>query len=336
MTEVSTDLGVIAWHLALAGLFVLLIGFPAELFNKTLEENYDEVRGWFRRGRSRAAKSQVIPPAARLLFFAAVAALLYGFLDPQIGTNGASLTLVAGLFLSIVVSTLAFELPIGLFTKRVCGRACTLRTFPGAMAVAAGCVAVSRVANFRPGYVYGIFAGYAVLDHHRLSKSEDGRSVALGSLVLLAVSLTAWLAWTPVDHSAEGSAGAWILIADALLAGVFVAGMESLAFGLAPLRFLEGYKLARWDRRVWALLQFIAAFGFLHVLLDPRTERVDSSSRASLASVVLLFVGFGLASITFWAYFRFRPRRPAPRPPRSIGLSDFDLPRPTHHLERSR
>ena len=43
------------------------------------------------------------------------AAFLYGFLDPSFGFDKASLALVVGLFVSIVIATLAFELPNGIY-----------------------------------------------------------------------------------------------------------------------------------------------------------------------------------------------------------------------------
>ena len=45
--EVSSDPLVIATNLLLAALLVMLVPFPAELFNRTLDEHYDEVLAWF-------------------------------------------------------------------------------------------------------------------------------------------------------------------------------------------------------------------------------------------------------------------------------------------------
>ena len=40
---------VVATNALLALALVLLMPFPGELFNRTLDEHYDEVTGWFRR-----------------------------------------------------------------------------------------------------------------------------------------------------------------------------------------------------------------------------------------------------------------------------------------------
>jgi uncharacterized membrane protein YidH (DUF202 family) len=76
--------------------------------------------------------------------------------------------------------------------------------------------------------------------------------------------------------------------------------------GLLPLRFLNGAKVVAWSRTAWAALFGLALFGTLHVLLAPGSGYVGSTNRVKV-SVVVLYVGFGLASFAFWAYFRFRP-----------------------------
>ena len=52
--DISLDPVVIATSAAAAAGIVLLIPFPSALFNSTVEENYDEIRGWFRFRRRRA------------------------------------------------------------------------------------------------------------------------------------------------------------------------------------------------------------------------------------------------------------------------------------------
>jgi hypothetical protein len=52
-------------------------------------------------------------------------------------------------------------------------------------------------------------------------------------------------------------------------------------------------------------------FGFVHILLRPDSGYVASTS--SRTTVIGLFIVFGVLSLGFWAYFRFRPARaPAP------------------------
>ncbi len=306
VTELTHDLGAVLGSLALAGLLILLVGFPAELFNKTLEENYDEVRGWFpwaRRVRSAPSIGRTI---LRFAAFALIATAVYSLLDPEFGLDVGGLALAVGLLAAIVVTTLVFELPIGAYLRRATGEVVFLRTFPGALVVAVGLLAMSRVADFQPGYVYGIFAGYALIGAGRVSRASDGRSVALASVCLGVVSVAAWLAWTPVNDAAQQDPGVGILILDSVLVAIFVAGLETLAIGLAPVRFLDGHKLASWSRPLWLLVQGVAMFGFVYVLLRPETGGLETSGEAPVVGMLALFTAFGVASALFWAYFRFR------------------------------
>jgi hypothetical protein len=50
--EVSTKPGDIASSLALAILLMLVMAFPGELFNNTVQANYPEIAGWFGKKKS--------------------------------------------------------------------------------------------------------------------------------------------------------------------------------------------------------------------------------------------------------------------------------------------
>ncbi len=62
--------------LTLAAAFVLLIGFPAEIFNKTFEKNKDTIHRWFRWLPTHRIADLRIPAAAQLAVFAVIAAAL--------------------------------------------------------------------------------------------------------------------------------------------------------------------------------------------------------------------------------------------------------------------
>jgi hypothetical protein len=78
------------------------------------------------------------------------------------------------------------------------------------------------------------------------------------------------------------------------------------------MKFLDGPKVLRWSRTAWAVLFFLGIFATVHVLLRPGSGYVGSTTGEVSIAVMSLFVGFGLGSFAFWAYFRFRPPRWAP------------------------
>ena len=83
---------------------------------------------------------------------------------------------------------------------------------------------------------------------------------------------------------------------------------------MLPLRFMPGAVVYGWNRIVWGVLIALGLFGFAHVLLNPSAGYLADTTRTSFFTLVILLIGFGLASVLFWAYFRFRPNRATETP----------------------
>jgi len=304
---------VILRNALLAILMLLLILFPSVLFNSTYEENSAEVRGWFAFlnrptvaiGRLRAKRW--FKPVAFGLFFL-LGALIYAFLSPGFGFHRSSLALFLGLLTGLVAVTLVAEVPVILYVRKRHGEEGQIRLLAGSLIVAVVCVAVSRLVHFQPGYLYGIIAGASF--SAAVKDDEQGRGLAVGSAILLAVSIAAWLLWIPVKDAAnQPGAGLPILVLDAVLVAIFVTGVEAVVIGLMPLRFLDGHKVFRWHRVWWAILFVVGAFALVHMLLRPGGGYFQTSKNTPLYTMLALFVVFGVVSVAFWAYFAFRKPR---------------------------
>ena len=88
----------------------------------------------------------------------------------------------------------------------------------------------------------------------RLKRRTAGIRVVATYTVLI-LGLVAWFAWIPVAHAAEEEhASSLTLIFDSMLAITFVTALESTAFGLIPMRFLDGDDLYSWRKGLWALM----------------------------------------------------------------------------------
>jgi hypothetical protein len=301
--DVSTDGGLVLTNLVLALLMLLLV-FPAELFNATLEEHYDEVTRWLRGPRSVLERvTSSLSGRGRWFGFVVVTAataVLYAFLDPDAGFDTATIAFVLGVTGAIAAAVLIAAWAARRYAADHGGADGSLRVYPAALLVALVCVVISRLADFQPGYLYGIVAGFVFVAE--LSRAHDGRAAAFAAVVGLVASVAAWFAWVPVRDAVDGAdPNAAALVLDALLATMFVGGLQALVFGFVPIRFLPGAKVWAWSKPAWAALFGIGAFGFLHILLHP-TEDYEGS----VTTMVVLFAGFALASGAFWAYFRFR------------------------------
>jgi hypothetical protein len=208
--------------------------------------------------------------------------------------------------LSLAAVSLAYSMPSRLLARRR-GEHGRLRLYPVTLVVAGLCVLVSRLVHFQPGYVYGLIAGFTVARPH--TRAEEGRGVLASAVWTLVLAVVAWLGWSAVASGAAKPGAAFpVVLLGTMLAAIFVAGVQSLVFALIPLRFLEGDKLFRWTRVVWAAVYAAGVLAYVHVMLDPRTKDHHRTT-ASLVKVIVLFASFGAVSVAFWAYYRFRPAK---------------------------
>lgn len=258
--------------------------------------------------------------------FIGVSALLYGLLDPTFGFDGSSLATFLGLALGMIVMLLAFAMPLFIGARRQ-GIGLAARALPATLVIAAGCVVVSRVADFQPGYVYGLIIGFTF--SRALSRADEGKLDAVAAGCALALAVIAWIALPFVRGSGgEESQPFTAALLETTFATVVVAGLEAAAIAMLPFRFMPGERVRNWNQRIWAGLLGVAAFGFLHILLNPSSGYLADSTRTSLFTVVWLLVAFGGGSVLFWAYFRFRRQSGAettpPPPPMPTGEPPAD------------
>jgi hypothetical protein len=170
--------------------------------------------------------------------------------------------------------------------------------------VAVTCVLVTRLTGFQPGLLFGLVAGYV---HLGIDDRQEGRAIGMSAVVLLGFTLGAWWWFDGVAPRAAGADPSLpTLILDAILAVIVVAGIESLVFGLVPLRFLDGQKVLGWSRVVWAGLLAVGLFLFVHVLLAGGYGDLSDASSPAVAAIA--FGGYALFSVAFWWYWLRRNR----------------------------
>jgi hypothetical protein len=214
------------------------------------------------------------------------------------------LATTAGLAIGLAVALAAYAIPLWLVARRR-GIPVVIKALPVTLLVGIFLVVLSRIASFEPGYVYGLVIGalFATTATHE----QQGRAEVAGAVGALVVAGIAWLLLVVVRGTGERDLGT--LTIEAAVVTVVVAGVEGATFAMLPLRLLPGGSVFAWNRRLWAVLFGIGVLGFVHVLLNPTSGYLGDPTRASFLSMIVLFVVFGLGSVAFWAYFRFRPRR---------------------------
>ncbi|MGH2718716.1 MAG: FGLLP motif-containing membrane protein, partial [Actinomycetota bacterium] len=308
-SQVNLSPKTVAQSAAVAGGFLLVGAFPGELFNATLAENYDEIRGWFGFGPRKERPPNRWRELAIFAGFVLVGGVLDSALSPDFGVNRSTLALAIGFSAALVVLMLVYSLPLLLHIHSRHGEWGILKVLPGTAVIAAACVVLSRAVHFEPGYLLGLVAG---LEFGReLATDTTGRLTLIAACLMLATGLAAWLVRTPVASAAgHPNAGFWVITLEAGLAALWVAALESSVFTLLPLRYLEGKKLTDWRRVAWVAIFSVATLAYIHILLQPSSGYVSPDAPAAKWTAIALFVGFGVFSVGFWAYFRFRKPRP--------------------------
>lgn len=257
---------------------------------------------------------------------AAVGAIIGGFLDPGFGFHRSSIALLIGVFFSVMIGVGVAALAARSY-RRAGSRPSewVLHAIPSALLVAVVCVLISRLVKFQPGYLYGLVGGAAFVA--ALGRREEGRSEVAVIAAALALALVAWVVFGVVASQANDPHPAFgVLVADSLLAGLFIGGIEGLLFSLIPLRFLPGYRVKGWSWVVWIVLTAIVTFTFVNVLLRPASGYLGQSTQASVTLAGILFVAFGVSSVLFWLYFRLRPSTEQGSSPVPVASPVLDTP----------
>jgi hypothetical protein len=298
--------------LGIAGAATLLLAFPAELFNHTFEENYDEITAFLKRrlrrsrrvaawtGKHLDAPKRPVGVVVLLLAGAYLGALL----DPSFGINRRSLESCLGILLATGGSIALSAFVASTYRRRrQKSHVLSLRALPLGLVIGGACVLVSRLTSFEPGYLYGIVAGAVFVEE--LTEREEAHTAALTVLATLGAATVSWVLWDVVNRSATHAGADFALVVlDDLLAAVVAAGLTGTVISLLPLRFLPGGRIASWHRGAWGAVFVTAVFGLVSVLLWP--NRDGHSGAAPVVTMALLFVGFGGISVGFWRFFERR------------------------------
>ncbi|HLI57212.1 MAG TPA: FGLLP motif-containing membrane protein [Actinomycetota bacterium] len=289
---------------AIAGLILALVAFPSQIFNATLQEHYEEVRGWFHLKRPLAEVVKDVNQRVLFPIFLLVGGLLFALITPDFGFNRSTLALVLGLAIAVAVVTVGFAVPTFIYFLNKYKDRGQILVMPGSVIVALACVGVSRLLHFEPGYLYGLLAIFVF--HHETDEKTDGKLAAASALVVIALAIIAWVARVPLTGLDEKNPSFIALVLEAALGGAFVIGVESVLVGLLPMRFLDGSRIKGWNTWVWLGLFLLGIFVAVQILIQPGTGYVGHTSVAGRYTVLSLYLAFCAISGGFWAYFRYR------------------------------
>jgi YVTN family beta-propeller protein len=315
--DVSLAPADVARSIGITMLLMLLLGAPTPIFNRTLSANRTLIERWVRRRRPKWMRGRrhlagagtrvkaLSTTRAGLLAYLGLATLLYSFLEPTFPFRNGLETFGTTLF-GIAVGTAVSQVPGELYVRRHYGQGGKVKVALWTLGLAAACVLITRVTAVEPGYVYGIIGGFtfAVV----LSADDRGRMAFRGVTILLAVGFVAWFVRVPFQPGGP-IAGDGAVVANRLLARMFVTAVEGCAIGLIPLRYLEGEELFSWNRARWAVVWAMSLLLFAHVILYPVSSYEPNPSPTGLWTIALTVFVYSTLAIGFWWFFRQREVR---------------------------
>jgi|HubBroStandDraft_2_1064218.scaffolds.fasta_scaffold04706_1 hypothetical protein len=330
----------------IAAAVALLLTFPSQLFNSTLQENYADLALWWRRKLRWIPRRRRRPPreganatsGARPDIFARDLSYLekrWVFILVFVGGvfanafNGGNF----GLDLSSLITLIAVAcaLAIGVAVPAIVGTMYhtarhgssprKLMALPAGLALAVVMVLFSRLIHFEPGYLYGFVCG--VLFTRELPANEKGHLAALSVCTTLVLSALAWTAWVPVNAAAlRPNPFFGVVLLDDLLAALFVSGLVGSFFGMMPIRGLPGWTVRQWSNWAWVAAFGVTILGLFQILLRPG---IAGHGHRPLIMSIVLFVLFGAGSVVFHEHFERKGRRTASEPVAVVHVED-DLP----------
>ena len=332
LSELSTAPAVIGTNLGFALATILVFYFAATLFNSAFKENYKIIQGWLQRGSKRfrfistffremlGGLQGVIVIKRRLwlqvFLVTAICALIYVFLQPYFINLLRGLALYISLFVGILIATLAYEGTQVLVSVRRFHVPAAIKIYPIAIVIAGIFVLVSRNIHFHPGLIYGFVGTYTALSvskgkRQELDKGQQARTIVLGTLVVLIIAAFAfWLRGEYVPNVIQSETSFRRYLVDDILVAAFVIGLEGVVFSLVPFFFLDGYKIARWNKLAWSAISGLGGFAFYSIIINDKQHPLQEAVKDTS---VLMMIGIMVVSLlisgVFYLYFWLRRRR---------------------------
>jgi hypothetical protein len=305
------------------GITLVALLLSAQLFNSTISENRDgleelvaRVSGHVRplasaAGGGVSAVTQRVPFLSIFggpLLVIGLTALIYGFADPSFGISREGLIVAISVLVCVGATTYVTEGGEAFLARSRYGQSTGIRAFPLAVGIAAVSVIFTRLAGLQPAIIYG-FVGTAVfLRPSTMSIEEAGKTAFVPSLLLLCVSLSAWFLVIPLRALNEQTSATIPMLLESIAGGIFIIGLESLAFSMIPVSFMDGEKIWKWNKGIWLLMAGTATLLFWHVLLNRDAAYGDVASDGASMTVIGALAFVLAISFVTWLFFRKRPQ----------------------------
>jgi len=290
------------------GLVLMIFAIlPAHLLNSTIAEQYGRFArripalrtqpAWYRRIKAFLVKNPVIGG----LLVTTATALLFGFADPKFGFTLASLRL----FLAVSVALFAVVYLANAIAARVVSKTWSVdvevNIRPLGLLLTLVGVLISRSLDFSPGFLIGLVLGLTIAG--KSAAAHAWKAVLIRSSIVIGIALIAWLSFSAFPAGEHEHATFWSELMLEILVAIATEGIVALLVELLPLHLLEGERLYKKSRVLWAAI-YLAVVTIFIVAVVP-WEGNWATLGSSLWSWISVVAGFGAVCIAIYLYFRF-------------------------------
>ena len=275
----------IGMNLFLAFFLFVIIGVSSVTFNNIVEGYGDSINAFFHRlpilrwFRESGQKGTGLFRSVILLLTIIVYAAIAAHITPQfILWSVQSWGILLVTFVAIALGTYTKDLwrysvalswkCKGLFKPNIFG-----------LVLAVGCIALSRILEISPGFIFGIPIGLFI--YGQKFEEQEGRLEFWGLTLMFITALISW-ALIPVVQSYGVLHDLSMILYVILIEGVFLEAM--------PLKYLPGKAIMDWKKPLWILLMMMILFVLLHTIFNPGSV-VSNIQHAKLQGAGVLFLG---------------------------------------------
>jgi hypothetical protein len=168
-------------------------------------------------------------------------------------------------------------------------------------------VGISRLLVLLPGLMFGS-AEILKYDDKLPSERQNQSLIRISTTTYLVMALTAWLSTivtTLIQSGPIADATKEIIGGiEAFLLVIFAVALESLFLQLLALSEGLGTKLKRTNRWVWAISLAVCTFFFLHTLLNPRYDLVQTLEQSNTTLFIGVAIAFIVITFILWRISR--------------------------------
>jgi hypothetical protein len=292
-----------------AVMLMLIVGYPGSLLSSVVSARYDDLHAWFRKRLPAKAKAALRKKQPRVLLWLGfvVAAVIAAFVDPAFGLNWMSARVMLSALLGFLVFNLLGWSVVRILAKRIePGVKPEIEFRWGSLLIVAAAVLVARLLEFNPGVIFGLVAGLTF--GVTLAASKDAIVKLLGVAFAVAAALVGWIGYSLLAPIAASAPANFVAVfVTEFFSGVTVEGISSLPLALLPFATLDGEKLLKWKKWVWAISYTVGVALFMFVLLN--VPGSWGTIPGDFVRWISLFVAFAVVAIVIWTINEALTRR---------------------------